>query len=162
MVKDMGNVTVNGKIGLVVMSSCEKLGKKVDEYLQRKMEVYDESDPMKNSFILPIEEIRFSTGDGKVVLDESCRGRDLYILCDVGNYSCTYKMHGFITHKGPDEHFQDIKRVLSAVGGRANKVTVVMPLLYSSRQHRKKLRESLDLSLIHIFCSFLVVKLQLY
>ena len=143
------NIQGNKQIGLIVMESCRGLGQKVDKHLQelRYPASSDSSETVKatnRSFILPIEEIRFSTGDGKVVLDESSRGRDIYILCDVGNYSCTYNMFGITTHKGPDEHFQDIKRVLSAIGGRAKKITVIMPLLYSGRQHRRKLRESLD------------------
>lgn len=149
MHSESGNTQSSKQIGLIVMESCKRLGQKVDRHLQelRYPELHESPDSVKTagkSFILPIEEIRFSTGDGKVVLDESSRGRDIYILCDVGNYSCTYDMFGITTHKGPDEHFQDIKRVLSAIGGRAKKITVIMPLLYSGRQHRRKLRESLD------------------
>jgi len=144
------NTQSNRQIGLIVMESCRGLGEKINKHLQELRYPGFGENPKNTagkSFILPIEEIRFSTGDGKVVLDETSRGKDIYILCDVGNYSCTYNMFGITTHKGPDEHFQDIKRVLSAIGGRAKKITVIMPLLYSGRQHRRKLRESLDCAL---------------
>lgn len=99
---------------------------------------------LEGSYIIPIDQVRFSNGEGKVRHTRTVRGRDIYILADVGNYSCTYRMFGFETHMGPDEHLQDIKRVISAIAGKANRVTLMMPLLYSSRQHKRKERESLD------------------
>ena len=125
------------ELGLIALESCKELGKAVDKFIQEKRNTSE-------SFLIPINEIRFSNGEGKVKISESVRGKDIYILCDIGNYSCTYKMFGFINHKGPDEHFQDIKRTVSAIRGKAAKITVIMPLLYESRQHRRKGRESLD------------------
>ena len=131
---------LNHELGLLVLESCKELGNAVDKYIQAKREVNE-------SFIIPIEEIRFSNGEGKVKLPQTVRGKDIYILCDIGNYSCTYEMFGFTNHKGPDEHFQDIKRTVSAIRGKARRITVIMPLLYESRQHRRKGRESLDCAL---------------
>lgn len=149
MCENLLNLPNNGQLGIIIMESCRELGEEIDNYLQKKRthNLHNNSNnenAEQQSFIIPIEEIRFANGEGKVVLDKSVRGKDIYILCDVGNYSCTYEMYGFKTHKGPDEHFQDIKRVLSAIGGRAKRVTVIMPFLYSGRQHRRKSRESLD------------------
>ena len=96
------------------------------------------------SYLLNITESRFSNGEGKVTIDESVRGRDILIISDVGNYGLKYNMFGEQTIIGPDEHFQDIKRVISAINGKASRINVMMPLLYASRQHRRKSRESLD------------------
>lgn len=130
-----------GPLGIITLESCKNLGIKIDHYLKNKRK---SNLCNKKTFLISTQEIRFSNGEGKVVLEETVRGKDIYILCDIGNYSCTYKMFGFINHKGPDEHFQDIKRVVSAIGGKARRVTVIMPLLYASRQHRRRGRESLD------------------
>ncbi|WP_160675516.1 ribose-phosphate pyrophosphokinase [Clostridium sp. C8-1-8] len=130
----------NGDLGLIVLESCKALGQKIDEEIKSRRGT-------KESFLIPTEEIRFSNGEGKVKLSETVRGKDIYILCDVGNHSCTYNMFGLQTFKGPDEHFQDIKRTVSAIRGKARRITVIMPLLYASRQHRRKGRESLDCAL---------------
>ncbi|MGL5150897.1 MAG: ribose-phosphate pyrophosphokinase [Clostridium sp.] len=132
-----------GDLGLAVLTSSKEFGCKVNDELKK---IRKNSDS-ENTYILNINETRFSNGEGKVVIEESVRGKDLYILCDVGNHSCTYDLFGYKNHMGPDEHFQDIKRVLSAIGGKARRVTVIMPLLYASRQHRRKRRESLDCAL---------------
>lgn len=131
-----------GQLGIIALESCREIGNKIDAYLLNRRGESGEESP--KSFLISTEEIRFSNGEGKVRLDRSVRGKDIYILCDVGNYSCTYDMFGFTNHKGPDEHFQDIKRVVSAIGGKARRVTVIMPLMYESRQHKRKGRESLD------------------
>lgn len=127
-------------LGIIALKSCRELGKAVDKYIQSKRS-------SKESFLIPLNEIRFSNGEGKVKIPETVRGKDIYILCDIGNYSCTYRMFGFTNHMGPDEHFQDIKRTVSAIRGKASSITVIMPLLYESRQHRRKGRESLDCAL---------------
>ena len=129
----------HGKMGLIVLQSCKQLGAEVDQFIRQLRNEDDEE-----SYIIPIEEVRFSNGEGKVKIKDSVRGRDVYILCDIGNYSCTYNLFGYENHMSPDDHFRDIKRVLSAIGGKASRVTVLMPLLYSSRQHKRKGRESLD------------------
>lgn len=130
----------NAELGIIVLESCKELGEKINEHIKAKRKT-------EESFLIPSNEIRFSNGEGKVKLLESVRGKDIYILCDVGNYSCTYNMFGITNHKGPDEHFQDIKRTVSAIKGKARRITVIMPLLYESRQHRRKGRESLDCAL---------------
>lgn len=131
---------LNHELGLIVLESCKELGAAVEKYIKEKRDSED-------SLIIPIEEVRFSNGEGKVKIPQTVRGKDIYILCDIGNYSCTYDMFGFKNHKGPDEHFQDIKRTVSAIRGKAERITVIMPLLYESRQHRRKGRESLDCAL---------------
>ena len=143
MGEDKSSVMEHGELGLIVLNGCEEIGKKVDNHIKAMRSEQD----LEDSYIIPIDQVRFSNGEGKVRIRESVRGRDIYILADVGNYSCTYRMFGFETHMGPDEHLQDIKRVISAIAGKANRVTLMMPLLYSSRQHKRKERESLDCSL---------------
>ena len=131
---------INHELGIIALESCRELGEQVNKIIQQKRNT-------EESLLIPTNEIRFSNGEGKVKLPETVRGKDIYILCDVGNYSCTYKMFGFTNHKGPDEHFQDIKRTVSAIRGKAARINVIMPLLYQSRQHRRKGRESLDCAL---------------
>ncbi|MDD3243604.1 MAG: ribose-phosphate pyrophosphokinase [Eubacteriales bacterium] len=133
----------HGQLGLVVLESSRELGENVNAWLSV---MHGESSQPEN-FIVPIDQTRFANGEGKIRLRDSVRAKDIYILCDVGNYGCTYKMFGFENHLGPDEHFQDVKRAISAIGGKASRVTLIMPLLYASRQHKRKGRESLDCSL---------------
>lgn len=128
------------ELGIIALQSAKDLGEKIDNSIKARRNTTD-------SFLIPIDEIRFSNGEGKAKLSDSVRGKDIYLLCDIGNYSCTYKMFGFDHNMGPDEHFQDIKRTVSAIRGKANRITVIMPLLYESRQHRRKGRESLDCAL---------------
>ncbi|MGL5381235.1 ribose-phosphate pyrophosphokinase [Clostridium sp.] len=130
----------NHELGIIALESCTELGNAVDQYIRDKRN-------SEESFLVPIDEIRFSNGEGKAKLPRTVRGKDIYILCDIGNYSCKYKMFGITNCKGPDEHFQDIKRTVSAIRGKASRITVIMPLLYESRQHRRKGRESLDCAL---------------
>ena len=124
-------------IKLVVMENIETIGKEVDQYLQD----FNKDD---KSYIMSHSRIRFSNGEGKVEIDETTRDKDVFILSDIGNYSITYDMHGMKVPMGPDEHFQDIKRTISALGGYSRRITVIMPLLYQSRQDKRKGRESLD------------------
>ncbi len=138
-----------GQPAIIALDSIGELSKSIDKHLVECREgmVHKDEDILlktRDSYLIGADCIRFSNGEGKVVLEDTVRGKDVYILCDVGNYSCTYNMFGFENHKSPDDHFQDIKRVLSAMGGKAKRITVVMPLLYASRQHRRKGRESLD------------------
>ena len=127
------------ELAIIALDSCSEIAKHIDEKLSKNRD--------KDTYLISIDEVRFSNGEGKVVLNDSIRGKDVYILSDVGNYSCTYTMFGFTNHKSPDDHLQDIKRTLSAIAGKARRVTLVMPLLYASRQHRRKSRESLDCAL---------------
>jgi len=127
-------------IKLVVLENLEELGNKVNNHLK-------EENNTSESYISVLNSSRFSNGEGKIKLEESVRDKDLYILSDVGNYSISYKMHGRDHYMSPDEHFQDIKRVISATGGHAKKISVIMPLLYQARQHKRKGSESLDCAL---------------
>lgn len=132
----------HGELGIIALQSCKEIGREVDEYVKSIRKDSDET-----TYLIKADEVRFANGEGKVKIRETVRGKDIYILCDIGNYSCTYDIFGFTNHMTPDEHFQDIKRVVSAISGKANRVSVIMPLLYESRQHRRKGRESLDCAL---------------
>ncbi len=122
---------------LIVMDNCKALGEKVNKELQKIR-------GDKKSFITPVETIKFSDGEGKALICDTIRDKDVYIMCDTHNYSVTYKMYDFEHHLSPDEHFFDIIRIISAMMGHAKSINVVMPFLYASRQHRRKSRESLD------------------
>ena len=135
-------------LGIIAMDGAKELGGKMDDYL---MSWYYAANPEKlddpacrKSLLLNISCPRFSTGDGKCVINETFRGEDLFIVVDVGNYSCEYSMFGKKVPMSPDDHFQDLKRVISAVGGKAQRITVIMPILYGGRQHKRSARESLD------------------
>ena len=124
-------------LGLIVMDNCKDLGEKIDKHI---MKVRGSED----SYIIPIKLDRFSNGEGKATINDTVRDKDIYIISDVGNHSETYEMFGYTNHKSPDDHYQDIKRIVCAIRNQADRVTVVMPMLYQSRQHRRKGRESLD------------------
>lgn len=128
---------------LIVMDNFLDFGKKVDDHLKKMRGITDEN----YSFMIPIKMSRFASGEAKAEILESIRAKDVFILTDVMNYSCTYKMHGFINHTSPDDHFQDLKRVISAMDGGAETIRVIMPFLYESRQHKRKGRESMDSSM---------------
>ena len=102
---------------------------------------------ISDSYLLSCNCPRFGTGEGKGQIMESVRGCDLYLLCDVTNYSLTYSVCGHVNHMSPDNHFQDLKRLISAANGKAKRITVIMPFLYEGRQHKRSMRESLDCSL---------------
>ncbi len=140
MSEDVFNNSPLGELGLIVLKSITKIGEQVDEELKRRSNIDDPD----FSFIIDITEARFSNGEAKVTINESVRGKDIFILGDIGNYGITYKMFGSENRMAPDEHFADIKRVISAINGKAKRINVVMPLMYGSRQHRRKARESLD------------------
>ena len=125
------------KLKLVVLNNISSFGDKVNEHLKKMNNT-------SKDYIVSIKEDRFSNGEGKVSLSESVNGDDLYILSDVGNYGISYMMHGLKHYMSPDEHFLDIKRVIAATSGHAAKINVVMPLLYQSRQHKRRGNESLD------------------
>lgn len=131
---------MNNNLRLIVMDNIADLGNKIKSHLNNM-------NSNNEDYIVKIVNNRFSNGEGKVVIKGSVREKDLYIISDVGNYSITYKLHGHDTCMSPDEHFQDIKRVISATSGHAYRITVIMPLLYQSRQHKRKGRESLDCAL---------------
>ena len=127
---------VRGKIGLVVLNSAEKIGVRVDQILSEWRG--------GEHFLIPAECPRFSSGEGKCIMKESVRDRDIYILLDVCNTSLTYEMFGETNRMSPDDHYQDLKRAIAACSGKADRINVIMPFLYEGRQHRKTTRESLD------------------
>ena len=141
-----------GPLGLIPLKSCEDLGKKVDAWLVewRKERESEHKTTIafagyqKDSYIIGAKTPRFGSGEAKGELTESVRGDDLYIMVDVCNYNMTYTMNGLKNHMSPDDHYQDLKRVIAAVGGKGRRINVIMPFLYESRQHKRTGRESLD------------------
>ena len=144
-----------GSLGMIPLAGCRSLGEKVDYYLvkwrtERESEHKDSlafSGYQRPSYILDAKVPRFGSGEAKGVINESVRGTDLYLLVDVANYSLTYSLCGHENHMSPDDHYQDLKRIIAAVGGKARRITVIMPFLYESRQHKRTARESLDCAL---------------
>ena len=133
-----------GKLSIISMKGCEEFTDKIDWYL-RQMRSDSEN---VETYVTHVTCPRFGTGEGKGVIDETVRGHDVYIICDCFNYGVTYKMYGVENHMSPDDHYQDLKRIIAAMGGKARRVTVVMPMLYEGRQHRRSGRESLDAALM--------------
>ena len=141
-----------GPLGLIPLRSCTELGKKVDKWLvgwrtERESEHKDTlqfSGYERNSYIINASFPRFGTGEGKCVIKDTVRGYDIFILCDAFNYGVEYKMYGRYVPMSPDDHFADLKRVISACAGKAKRITVIMPMLYEGRQHKRSRRESLD------------------
>ena len=144
-----------GPLGLIPLKSCTSLGAKVDAYLvdwRRERESEHKSTIafagyQRDSYIVPVSTPRFGSGEAKGLIQESVRGDDLYIMVDVCNYSLTYSLFGMPNHMSPDDHFQDLKRVIAAAAGKARRINVIMPFLYESRQHKRSGRESLDCAL---------------
>ncbi|MDE7257643.1 MAG: ribose-phosphate pyrophosphokinase, partial [Lachnospiraceae bacterium] len=144
-----------GSSGIIPLEGCRPLGEMVDYYLvkwrtERESEHKDSlafSGYQRDSYILKADVPRFGSGEAKGVIKQSVRGSDLYLLIDVANYSLTYSLCGHENHMSPDDHYQDLKRIIAAVGGKARRITVIMPFLYESRQHKRTARESLDCAL---------------
>ena len=144
-----------GSLGIISLEGCKVLGEKVDKYLvkwraERESEHKDSlafSGYQRDSYLLKTKVPRFGSGEAKGMILESVRGCDLYLLVDVMNHSMTYSMFGHDNHMSPDDHYQDLKRIIAAVGGKARRITVIMPFLYESRQHKRTARESLDCAL---------------
>ncbi len=137
-------------LGLIAAPGAEELTKKIDYHLLRWAK---EAGMTQETFIIPSECPRFQSGDGKGLIKESVRGDDLYIVVDVGNYNCRYKLFGHENFMSPDDHFQNLKRLIQAASGKAHQLSIIMPILYGSRQHRRSYRESLD-------CAFALQELQ--
>ena len=141
-----------GSLGVIALDGCRELAERVDDYLigwreDRENEHKNSlvfSGYMRNSYLLDVSLPRFGSGEAKGMINESVRGMDLYLLVDVCNYSVTYSMFGEDNHMSPDDHYQNLKRIIAAVGGKARRITVIMPFLYESRQHKRSARESLD------------------
>ncbi len=142
-----------GPVGIIPLAGSVDFTDSVNYYLTRRRTEYLESLPgvenvnpgfIRKDYRITVNNYRFSSGEGKAVIANTVRGHDLFIISDVMNYSCTYKMHGLINHMSPDDHYQDLKRVILAISGKARRINVIMPFLYESRQHKRNTRESLD------------------
>mgnify|MGYP000325017985 CR=1 FL=1 len=129
-------------LGLIACPGAEELCKLVDSHLVRWAREVGNTDV--DTFIIPSDCPRFQSGDAKGLVKASTRGDDLYIFVDPGNYSVTYQLFGYENHLSPDDHFQNLMRLIQAVAGRAHRISVIMPSLYGGRQHRRVVRESLD------------------
>ena len=144
-----------GHLGLIPLKSCSQLGEKVNNYLvewrhERESEHKSTiafSGYQRDSYIIDAKTPRFGSGEAKGSIDQSIRGDDLYFMVDVCNYSLTYSLCGMTNHMSPDDHFQDLKRLIAAAAGKARRINVIMPFLYESRQHKRSGRESLDCAL---------------
>ena len=152
--KNLNTIPV-GTLGLIPLESCASLGQKVNQYLTEwraershaQSTALHFSEYSKDSYIVKAKNPRFGSGEAKGVIEESVRGCDLYLMVDVCNYSQTYSLCGYVNHMSPDDHYQDLKRIIAAVEGKARRINVIMPFLYESRQHKRTKRESLDCAL---------------
>ena len=139
-----------GSLGLIPLKSCEELGRQVNDYLVKWRHSSDLEHKSsiaftgyeRDSYLIPAHTPRFGSGEGKGTIDDSVRGNDLYLMVDVCNYSLTYKLYNYTNRMSPDDHFQDLKRVIAAIGGKARRITVIMPYLYESRQHMRSARKT--------------------
>lgn len=146
---------------LIVMDSAQRIGNNVNNYLKQFRQTINhkaKNDPafqgyLADNYIIDANTYRFGSGEGKSVIHESVRGKDIFILTDVCNHSITYRINGFTNYKSPDDHYQDVKRVIAAINGKAHRINVIMPFLYESRQHKRNGRESLD-------CAFAIEELS--
>ena len=144
-----------GTLGIIAIDGCQAMGKEVDHFIttwrhedgHKFMDDVVFSGYQRDSYLVNAHVPRFGSGEAKGVIDESVRGMDLYIFVDVCNYSLTYSMSGNTNHMSPDDHYQNLKRIIAAVGGKAKRINVIMPFLYESRQHKRSSRESLDCAL---------------
>ena len=141
-----------GALGIVALDSCRVLGEKIDRYIVKWRSDRDHKHSQspaleeyaRDTCLIRTSAPRFGSGEAKGVVHDSVRGDDLYLLVDVCNYSITYTMNGIVNRMSPDDHFEDLKRVIAAIGGKARRINVIMPFLYESRQHKRNQRESLD------------------
>ncbi len=146
-----------GPLGIIAMPGCETIAQKINEYLMKwyeqqealeDMPLYAQMGANRQDFLIEAHCPRFGTGEGKAIIKDSVRGYDIYILCDPGAYNVTYKMYGIQVPMSPDDHYQDLKRIIAAIGGKAKRVNVIMPYMYEGRQHRRSSRESLDCAMM--------------
>ena len=142
-------------LGVIAMRGCEEIGKRVNDYLMNWQVNTSETSELHSffgseadGFLIKTNCPRFGTGEGKGMILNTVRGYDLYIICDVGAYQCTYKLYGKEIPMTPDEHYADLKRIIAAVSGKAYRINVIMPMLYEGRQHRRTARESMDCALM--------------
>ena len=141
-----------GPLGIIALPGCAELARKIDNYLtswrserdSESMRTTSYKNYFRDSYLINVEFPRFGTGEGKALIKDSVRGLDLFIVCDMFNYGVTYKMYGMTVPMSPDDHFANLKRAISAAAGKAKRITVIMPMLYEGRQHKRSRRESLD------------------
>ena len=154
-IKSIEKLLPHAPLKIIAMESCKEMGKKVNDYIVSFREgTISEAKPSplyenyaSSNYLASAKCSRFGSGEAKGSLGESIRGTDLYIMTDVCNYSLTYTVNGHINHMSPDDHFQDLKRIIQAATGKARRINVIMPFLYESRQHKRTKRESLDCAL---------------
>ncbi len=152
--RNLENIPV-GALGLIPITGCEELGGKVNDYLVkwRGESAHQYKDDVvftgyaQDNFIIDAKVPRFGSGEAKGIIGQSVRGKDIYLMVDVLNYNITYSLSGNINHMSPDDHFQNLKRIIAAIGGKARRINIIMPFLYESRQHKRSGRESLDCAL---------------
>ncbi len=155
IIKELEKSLPIAPLKLAVLGSCEELGSEVDKFIaefrtELPAHVGDThllKNHVKDSYSIPISCPRFGSGEAKGMIKTTVRGSDLFVLVDVCNYSMTYSLNGYENHMSPDDHYQDLKRIISAATGKARRINVVMPFLYESRQHKRTKRESLDCAL---------------
>ena len=143
-----------GQLGILALPGCEAFAAKIDQYLVKWRKERDSEHKMtlpfagyeRDTYLIKASFPRFGTGEGKCVINQTVRGFDIFILCDAFNYGVEYKMYGRYVPMSPDDHFANLKRAISAIAGKARRITVIMPMLYEGRQHRRSSRESLDCS----------------
>ncbi len=140
--------TVFGNLGIIAMKGCEEFANKVDGYLRERRGTNE-------SYLVEVDCPRFGSGEAKGLLKQSVRGLDIMIICDPFNYGVTYKMRGTSIPMTPDEHYADLKRIVGAIEGKARRISVIMPMLYEGRQHKRTNRESLD-------CAMMLRELEFY
>lgn len=149
---ELENALPVAPLKIIAMNGASVIGQEVDRYLvdfRKSVNNIHKQDPALNgyladSYLMDVKCPRFGSGEGKAVVNESVRGKDLFILCDVTNYSITYSVCGYQNHMSPDDHYQDLKRIIAAANGKAHRINVIMPFIYEGRQHKRSGRESLD------------------
>lgn len=149
---ELENAMPVAPLKIIALESAEMLGRHVNEYMvefRKSVHNVHKGDPallgyVETNYLLDACTPRFGSGEGKALVKESVRGKDIFIIVDVTNHSVTYSMNGYTNHKSPDDHYQDLKRVIAAIAGKAHRVNVIMPFLYEGRQHKRSGRESLD------------------
>lgn len=152
--RNLDNIPI-GALGLIALEGCEEMGQKVNDYLVkwRREDGHIHKDDVafsgyeRDNYLINAKVPRFGSGEAKGIISESVRGMDIYLMVDVCNYSLTYSLTGHINHMSPDDHYQNLKRVIAAIGGKGRRINVIMPFLYESRQHKRSGRESLDCAL---------------
>ncbi len=160
--QDIENAMPVAPLKIVALPSAERLGRRINEYIvEFRKSIHNDkvkNDPafhgyIEKNYLVDVNVPRFGTGEAKATFAESVRGKDLFLLVDVCNHSITYKMNGYDNHMSPDDHYQDLKRVIAACSGKARRINVIMPFLYEGRQHKRNGRESLD-------CAYALMELR--